>query len=416
MDIPIKKKPALLRYKYYILAGILFVLFLMYVIVSASGGRKLRIDSEKVEIAAVKQGKFLDYVDAEGVVQPIVTVKLNTLESGTVERVLAEEGVMLRKGDAVLLLSNPELMRTIAEQMDEWEKQRILFREKMIEMKQKNLILQQQSLQATYELKRLQKDYSLSEEEYKMGVKSKAQLDVQREEYAFKKKSTTLQLQGLWNDSAASVLRQNLMNNDLELARKKNLQTRARLNDLVVKAPIDGQLSFLNVALGQRVGPSENVGEIKVMANFKIHTQLSEYYIDRITVGLPASASYLGKKYPLRVSKIVPEVKDRQFNVDLVFVGEKPNNVRIGKSFRVQIELGQPETAVIIPRGDFFQATAGQWIYKLNKAGDKAMRTPITVGRQNPVQYEITQGLKPGDRVVVSGYADFGEVEELIIK
>ena len=152
------------------------------------------------------------------------------------------------------------------------------------------------------------------------------------------------------------------------------------------------------------------------MDNFKIHTRLSEYYIDRVQVGLPASVTYQGKKYPLRVSKVVPEVKDRQFDVDLVFTETMPDNVRIGKSFRVQVELGQPETAIVIPRGDFFQTTGGQWIYKLNKSGDRAVKTPISVGRQNPVQYEIVSGLQAGDRVVVSGYANFGDVEELVIK
>ncbi|HBX19682.1 MAG TPA: efflux transporter periplasmic adaptor subunit, partial [Porphyromonadaceae bacterium] len=135
-----------------------------------------------------------------------------------------------------------------------------------------------------------------------------------------------------------------------------------------------------------------------------------------ITVGLPASVTYQGKKYPLRVSKVVPEVKDRQFQVDMVFTGEQPDNVRIGKSFRVQVELGQPESAVVIPRGDFFQSTGGQWIYKLNKSGDRAIRTAITIGRQNPVQYEVLSGLEDGDKVVVSGYAGFGDAEELVIR
>jgi len=188
------------------------------------------------------------------------------------------------------------------------------------------------------------------------------------------------------------------------------------MDNLVVRATAEGQLSFLNVTPGQRVGPSENIGEIKVLDNFKINTQLSEYYIDKLTVGLPASVTYQGSKFQLRVSKVVPEVKDRQFRVDLVFTNDQPDNLRIGKSYRVQIELGQPETAMVMPRGDFFQHSGGQWIYKLNSEGNKAVRTPISIGRQNPVQYEIISGLEPGDRVVVNGYASFGEVDELIIK
>ena len=416
MDVRLPKKSFLQKHKYYLIAGMLFLVFLVYVLISISGGTKLRVDSEKIGIADVKEDKFLDYVDAEGIVQPILTIKLNSLESGIVQRVVAEEGAMLRKGDTVLVLQNPDLERVIEEQQDEWEKQRILYEEKKLEMEQKTILLKQQTLQAGYELNRLKKDFTLGEEEFKMGVKSKAQLDVQREEFDYKTKSTALQLDGLRQDSIATNLRRELMVNDLERVRKSTSHTKGRVENLIVRAPIDGQLSFLNVTQGQRVGQAENIGEIKVMDNFKLHTQLSEYYIDRVAVGLPASVTYQTKKFPLRISKVVPEVKDRQFNVDMIFTGEKPDNVRIGKSFRVQVELGQPETTIVIPRGDFFQSTGGQWIYKLNKSGDKAIKTAIGVGRQNPVQYEIISGLQAGDRVVVSGYANFGEAEELLIK
>ena len=416
MDKKLPKKTFFQKYKFHLLGATIFLAFLVYVLFSVSGGRKLRVDNEKISIADVTEDKFLDYVDAEGIVHPILTIKLNAMESGMVQQIVAEEGAMLNKGDTVLVLQNPELERVIEEQQDEWEKQRILYEEKKVEMEQKSILLRQQTLQARYELNRLEKDFELGQEEFAMGVKSKAQLDVQKEEYNYKTKSTALQLEGLRHDSAATRLRRELMDNDLERARKNTAHVRGRMDNLVVRAPISGQLSFLNVTLGQRVGQTENIGEIKVMDNFKLNTRLSEYYIDRVMVGLPASVTYQGKKYPLKVSKVIPEVKDRQFEVDLVFVGEQPDNVRIGKSFRVQVELGQPETAVVIPRGDFFQTTGGQWIYKLNNSGDRAIRTPITIGRQNPTQYEILSGLTPGDKVVVNGYANFGDVEELVIK
>jgi multidrug efflux pump subunit AcrA (membrane-fusion protein) len=187
-----------------------------------------------------------------------------------------------------------------------------------------------------------------------------------------------------------------------------------RLEGLVVRAPINGQLSYVKATPGQQVGSNSNIAEIKVLDQFKIHTQLSEYYIDRITTGLPATVNYQGKRYPLKITKVVPEVKDRMFDVDLVFTGEMPENVRVGKSFRVQIELGQPEDALVMPRGNFYQATGGQWIYKVKD--DKAIRVPLTIGRQNPQQYEVTEGLQAGDLVIVTGYDTFGEAEELILK
>ena len=416
MDKRLPEKSFLRRYKYPLLAGLAFFLFLLYVILSVSGGRKQRIDEEKITIAEVTEAYFLDYVDAEGIVQPILTIQLNTLEGGIVKEIVAEEGAMLKRDDLILTLQNPELERVIEEQQEEWEKQRILYQEKKVEMEQKSILLQQQALQARYELRRLEKDLYLGEEEFRMGVKSKAQLDMQREEFDYRTQNIALQLEGLKQDSTATLLRRELMDRELERAGKSAAHARSRMDNLVVRATAEGQLSFLNVTPGQRVGPSENIGEIKVLDNFKINTQLSEYYIDRLTVGLPASVTYQGSKFPLRVSKVVPEVKDRQFRVDLVFTNDQPDNLRIGKSYRVQIELGQPETAMVMPRGDFFQHSGGQWIYKLNSEGNKAVRSPISIGRQNPVQYEIISGLEPGDRVVVNGYASFGEVDELIIK
>lgn len=416
MDKKLPKRSFIQKYKFHLVGAAAFLTFIVYVLIAVSGGRKLRIDMEKITVADVAQSHFMDYVDAEGIVQPIMTIKLNSLESGMVQEVVAEEGAMLEKGDVILILQNPELERTIEEQQAEWEKQRILYEEKKIEMEQKSITLRQQTLQARYELSRLQKDFKLGEEEFNMGVKSKAQLELQQEEYNYKTKSTELQLEGLRHDSAATNLRRSLMDSDLERARKQTTHVGSRMDNLVVRSPIDGQLSYLNAMIGQRVGQSETIGEIKVMDNFKLSTKLSEYYIDRVQVGLPASITYQGNKYPLRVSKVVPEVKDRQFDVDFVFNGEMPDNARIGRSFRVQVELGQPETAIVIPRGDFFQTTGGQWIYKLNKSGDRAIKVPITVGRQNPVQYEIVEGLQSGDRVVVNGYSNFGEAEELIIK
>lgn len=416
MDIKLQKRSFLRRHRLPLLAAAAFALFLAYLIITLSGGRKQRIQEEKITIAEVAEAHFLDYVDAEGIVQPILTIMLNTPEAGIVKEIVAEEGAMLERDALILSLQNPELEREIEEKQEEWEQQRILYQEKKVEMEQKSILLQQQALQARYELSRLEKDLRLGEEEYRMGVKSKAQLDVQREEFDYRTKSTLLQLEGLRQDSSATLLRRELMERELERAARSMAHARSRMDNLMVRATTAGQLSFLNVTPGQRVGRSEQIGQIKVMDNFKIHTQLSEYYIDRLTVGLPATVTYQGTRFPLRVSKVVPEVRDRQFRVDLVFTDDQPDNLRIGKSYRLQIELGQPETAMVMPRGDFFQYTGGQWIYKLNSKGDKAVKTPITIGRQNPVQYEILSGLAPGDRVVVNGYASFGNVEELIIQ
>lgn len=416
MDIKIEKKPWYIRHRYYLLGGTAFVIFLIYVISLSFGPRKLRIETDNIQIAEVKNDKFMEYVDVEGLVQPILTIKINTREAGSVERIIGEEGTMMEKGDSILVLSNPDLLRSIEDQRDEWEKQRITYKEKVIEMEQKSLTLKQQTLQTQYEMNRLTKSFALDKEEYKMGIKSKAQLEVSEDEYNYKLQNSALQMESLRHDSAVTLIRKDLLKNDLEREQKKFTRSLERMNNLVVTAPIAGQLSFVKVTPGQQVASGESIAEIKVLDQYKIHTSLSEYYIDRITTGLPATINYQGKRYPLKITKVVPEVKDRMFDVDLIFTGETPDNVRVGKSFRVQIELGQPEQAIVIPRGNFYQVTGGQWVYKVNASKTKAIKVPLTIGRQNPQQYEITEGLQPGELVVVTGYDTFGDAEELILK
>lgn len=415
MDIKLEKKPWYIRYRYYLAGGIVFLAFLVYVIILSAGPRKLRIDPESLQMAEVKNDKFMEYVDVEGLVQPILTIKVNAREAGSVSRIVGEEGNMMKQGDTILVLENLDLLRTIEDQRDEWEKQLITYREKEIEMEQQSLTLQQQALQTDYELEKLRKSFELEKEEYRMGIKSKAQLQVSEDEYRYKEKTARLQRQSLRHDSAVSIIRRDLLLNDRERERKKYERSCQRLDDLVVCAPISGQLSFVSVTPGQQVQSGASIAEIKVLDQFKVHTSLSEYYIDRITTGLPATILYQGKRYPLKITKVVPEVKDRMFDVDLVFTADMPDNVRVGKSFRVQIELGQPEDALVIPRGNFYQATGGQWIYKLNKDKTRAVRVPITIGRQNPQQYEVTDGLQPGDWVITTGYDNFGDAEELVL-
>ena len=392
MDIKLEKKPWYIRYRYYLTGGLLFISFLIYVIVLSLGPRKLRVDAENIQIAEVKDADFMEYVDVEGLIQPILTIKVNTREAGSVESIVGEEGSLLQQGDTILILSNPDLLRNIEDQRDEWEKQMITYQEQEIEMEQKSLNLKQQALTNNYELERLKKSIALDREEYQMGVKSKAQLQVAEDEYNYKQKNAALQQESLRHDSAVTMIRKELIRNDRERERKKYERVHERLNNLVVTAPIKGQLSFVKVTPGQQVSSGESIAE------------------------MPATINYQGKKYPLRITKVVPEVKDRMFDVDLVFTDDMPDNVRVGKSFRVQIELGQPEQTLIIPRGNFYQATGGQWIYKVNASKTKAVRVPLSVGRQNPQQYEITEGLRPGDWVITTGYDTFGDAEELILR
>ena len=416
MDIPRKPRPWYVKYLYPMLAGIAFLTFATYMIVLSLSPRRLRLDSETCRVADVANAPFREFVDVEGIVQPIQTVQVNALESGFVERIVAEEGTMLQAGDTILILSNPELLRSTFDEQEEWQNSERNYREQEIEMQQKSITLRQQALDAEHQMAALDKLLRQSREEFRMGIKSKAELDVAEEEYRYQMKRTGLQMESLRHDSAATRLKREMLRANREASARKLSRSSGRTAHLVVRATVAGQLSYLGVVLGQQVAAGESVGVIKVLTEYKVRASLSEYYIDRITTGLPAHIQQEAQKYPLRISKVVPEVKDRNFPCDLIFTAEKPTNIRLGKSYRVQIELGKPEKCLVLPRGNFYQHTAGQWIYRLSPDGTTARKTPVKIGRQNPQQYEVLSGLQPGDKVLVSGYENLGDAEVLLLE
>lgn len=416
MDIQLPPRPWYVKYRLYLAAGAAFVAFLAYALATVLGPRQLRIAADDHKIATAQSAPFMEYVDVEGLVQPILTLQVNAMESGFVDRIVAEEGAMLQEGDTILILQNPELMRTIQDERHAWENQQRNYQEQEIEMEQKSITLQQQALEAEHQMRSLDKSLRQSQEEYRMGVKSRAEMEVAEENYDYQRQKTLLQMQSLRHDSIATQLKREIAMANREAGAQQLVRATDRIQQLVVRAPVSGQLSYVSVTPGQQVGTGSSIGQIKVLSQYKVHTSLSEYYIDRITTGLPANVQYQEQKFPLQITRVVPEVKDRSFDVDLVFTGAKPGNIRLGKSYRVQIELGRPEKAIIIPRGDFYQATSGRWIYRLSPDGRTARKVDIEIGRQNPQQYEILSGLEPGDQVIVSGYDKLGDVEELVIQ
>ncbi len=416
MDIKKQPKPWYIRYRYPILsgaAGIAILVYALFLIVT-SGTR--RVDMDSVVIAEVKKAPFWEYVDVEGLVYPFKTIQVNAMENGFVERVVAEEGAMLQQGDTILVLQNPELYHSIDDEQDAWSSKLRNCQEQEIEMTQKTINLRQQALDAQHQMASLKKSLKQSREEYRMGIKSKAELEVAEEDYEYQRQKVLLQMQNLKHDSVSTRLKREMIAANRMEANKKLSRMKGRTQQLVVRAPVSGQLSYVGVTQGQQVSSGASIGQIKVMSQFKLQVSLAEYYIDRVIAGLPAHIEYDGHQFPLRVSRVIPEVKDHQFVCELTFTGKTPANIRLGKCYRVLLELGKPEQALVIPNGDFFQTTNGYWIFRVSDDGKRAQRVNINVGRQNPQQFEITSGLKPGDKVIVSGYTKIASEKEIDLR
>ncbi|MCR5312791.1 MAG: efflux RND transporter periplasmic adaptor subunit [Bacteroidaceae bacterium] len=416
MDIQLPKKPWYVRYLYHMVGGVIFVAFIIYTIIIVLSPKQMRVYANELELDTVCADRFLEYIDVEGIVQPFMQIRINSKEEGTVEHIMVEDGTMVHKGDTILMLSNSKLLREIDEELDAWLNQQRLFREQEIEMEQKSIMLKEQTLDTRHELLNLDKNLQISREEYRMGIKSKAELEMADEDYKYRKEKMMLKMKSLHHDSIATHIKRDMMDAQRMQYEKKHRHSEKRIEGLVVTAPMDGQVSYVRVTLGERVYAGTQIADLKVLSKYKIHTSISEHYIDRVTNNQPATVNYQDTTYPLHISRVVPEVKDRNFDVDLVFTADMPLNLRVGKTFRVQIELGQPEKSIVIHRGAFYQATSGEWIYKLTKDGKRAVKVPIEVGRQNPMQYEVTSGLKPGDVVIVNSYDNYADVEQLVIK
>ena len=416
MDIKLPPKKWYVKYRIHMVAGLLGVALIVLLIKVSTGPRVIRISSESIQTASVSVGEFSEYINAEGTLQPIQTLKIYTREGGFVERMAVQDGAMLHKGDTILVLSDPELERTIQDARNQWRKQDRSFRTQLIEMEQRDISLRRSIMQTQYELSRLEKQHALDQEEYKMGFKSKAQLEVADDEYNYKLKSTQLEIESRRQDSVLNAIRREAMQDELDDARRQLARSEARLKDLVITAPADGQLSGMSLEPGLRVGAGSAIGDVKRMDAFRMKLSINEYYIDKIEVGCPATVTYEKKTYPMVVSGTVPEIKSGSFELYLVFTDSIPENARIGKSYQARIELGGQAQSVIVPKGNFYNYTHGQWVFRLNSQGNRAVRVPVSIGRQNPRQYEILEGLEPGDVIITTGYDRIADADEIVLE
>lgn len=415
MDVKLPPKKWYVKYRIHIVAGILAAGLIGMLIKVSTGPKIIRINSDSVQTATVQSGEFSEYVNAEGTLQPIQTIKVYTREGGFVESVLVQDGALVHKGDTLMILSDPELQRTIETARESWRKQNRSYRTSMIEMDQRRLSLAQSILQTKYELKRLEKEHNLAQEEFRMGIRSRAQLDVADEEYNYKMETVRLQLESRRQDSVLNAIRQEALQDELAEAQRQLRKTEERLHDLIVTAPADGQLSGLSLEPSQRISSGTAIADIKRMDQFRMRLSINEFYIDKITVGQPATITYEKKTYPMTISSTVPEIKSGSFDIYLVFTDSLPDNARIGKSYQARIEMGGQAQSIIVPKGNFYNYTHGSWVFKVNAQHTHAVRVPVSIGRQNPRHFEILEGLNPGDEIIITGYDRISDADEVVL-
>jgi HlyD family secretion protein len=378
--------------------------------------RKLRVGGEAITVSEVRCGEFNDYIRISGRVVPMTTVQLSPLEGGVVQAIVAEEGAHVREGDVILILSNESLdMQILNAEADLAEKENIL-RNTMIQMEQQKLSLQQEKLQLQMEVRRKKRTYESQKTLYQDNLIAKEAFLQAEEDYQLAQDRLRLVENRAKQDSLYRSVEIRQMRESLENMRLNMQMIRKRKENLTIKAPIDGELGLVDVVLGQSVAMGSKVGQINNQDNYKIEALIDEHYIDRVTAGLEADFERQGGKCNVLIRKVYPEVRDGKFKADFKFADGQPENIRNGQTFYLNLQLGQPVEAVLIPRGAFSQKTGGKWIYVVTKDGTKAVKRDIRIGRQNPQYYEVLEGLEPGERVITSSYDGYGEAEVLEMK
>lgn len=415
MDRQIEKKSFLRRYAWYIAAAAALAALLVWIVLGTTANT-MTIDATDITISDVTRGKFDDYVRLNGQVLPIQVVQISPEEGGIVREKVVEEGARVRKGDVILRLSNSNLDLQILNAEAELAEKQNLLRNTQVAMQQDRLNNRTEQATLDTDCDRKRRAYEQNARLYKERLISKEVYLQSREDYNLARRKQSLISQRLKQDSLYRHVQMAQMEDNLDNMRKNVLLVRDRKNKLEVRSAIDGELGLLDVELGQNIAAGQNIGQINDLSDFKVQAQIDEHYIDRVRPGLSASFSRGGKTYRLRVRKVYPEVRNGTFRTDFVFVGERPAQMRSGQTFYVELALGKSQQATLIPRGTFFQTTGGNWIFVLDKSGRKAYRRNISIARQNPQYYEVTDGLEPGERVITSGYEAFKDNEVLVIK
>jgi len=416
MDVPIEKKKFTTSKLLMIGAGVAIVALILFVIISSSGNSKLNVEKERLSINEARSGIFQENIPVNGVVLPISTIYLDAIEGGRVEEKYVEDGAIMKKGEPILRLSNTDLELSLVNQ--ETSVYNLLTQMQISQnaARQNTINKLNQYTDVENGLIEAKRIYDLNKKLYDKDAIARQELIKSENEYNYQKERMQLANQILQQDSVATKQEQGQVQNSYQRTQNALELMRRKVSDLVVKAPVDGQLTSLDAEIGQSKNKGERLGQIDVLSGFKVRVDIDEHYISRIYNGQQGSFTFNNNQYFLVIKKVYTQVTNGRFQVDMVFENEVPEGIRRGQTLQIRVALSQEKEALLIPKGGFFQQTGGNWIFKVSENGDSAYRVDISLGSQNTEYYEVLSGLQAGDKVITSSYDNYGDVEELVLK
>jgi HlyD family secretion protein len=416
MDKPIAKKKGLQKKHIgYIAIGVV-ILVLFYMAFFTDRTSTYKVEKEKLIIETVIRDQFNDYITVPGAVEPITTIFLDAQEGGRVEEKLIEEGSMVKKGDIILRLSNPDLYLNILDSEAQLAEKENFLRNTQVTMEQERLSIKRELVNLKYDIERKERNYQQNVILMKDNLISREEFIRSKEDLDMAKQSQVLFIERQLQDSIFRTVQVSTITVNLENMRRNLQLVRERAENLNVRAPIDGQLGLLTPEIGQSIQRGANMGQINVLTSYKVTAQIDEHYIDRVRTQLTATLDRQGHEFDLVVRRVYPEVRNGTFEIDMIFRDTMPDNIRTGQTYYTSLQLGQPKESVLVAIGGFFQETGGQWIFVLDPSENFATRRNISIGRKNPKYYEVLEGLQPGEKVIISGYESFGKNEKLVFK
>jgi len=410
-----KKKGLQKKHLIYIAIGLAMIL-LIYMAFFTDRTSTYKVDRDKLIIETIIRDQFNDYITVTGTVEPISTIFLDAQEGGRVEEILIEEGSMVKKGDIILKLSNPDLHLAILDSEAQLAEKDNFLRNTQIAMEQDRLQIKRELLNLKYDIERKERNFRQNEILIKDNLISKEEFIRSKEDLEMAIQSRDLFIERQKQDSIYRSVQVDIMINNLNNMRRNLELVRQRVENLNVRATVDGQLGLLVPEIGQSISRGANMGQINVLTSFKVTAQIDEHYIDRVRTQLTSTLDRQGSEFNLVVKRVYPEVRNGTFEIDMVFQDTMPDNIRTGQTYYISLQLGQPKESVLVPIGGFFQETGGQWIFVIDPDETYAVKRNISIGRKNPKYYEVLEGLQPGEKVIISGYETFGKNEKLIFK